>query len=526
MKTRHAALLAGALSMLAVGCQDFLDVNENPNAPQSVGANTYLPAMLHWMASSPQWDGRYIMEYTQQAHHTGTANPATTWGRMGYDPLSDNGGQVWRDVYWTFGQNLIDMMDKARAEERWDVLGVGYVLKAWGWQSVTDLHGELIIQQAFDQTRALFDYDTQEFAYKEVRNLLDSAIVYLQKTDGRVDPVYLGRGDKVYNGDRTKWLKFAYGLYALNLNHLTAKSSYDPTAVIAAVDKSLAGNADDALMPYTALSTDNADRNFWGQTRQNQISYRQTGFVLSLMDGTVFGAPDPRMTRMLAASPDGQYRGIDVNVLGYPAGMTTAQRPNNFFGYVSEAVGKPGVYLFSDKSRFPIMTYAQLQFVKAEAAFRKGDKATALAAYKNGVSAHIDFVNDRNRDDGQWPTQIAATEKAAFLADVRVVPTNPADLTLTQIMTQKYIAQWFWGHIELWTDMRRFHYTDLDPATGKQVYPGFAIPTTLYVDNNGKPAYRLRPRYNSEYVWNRASLEKIGGLLPDFHTKPIWILEP
>ena len=62
----------------------------------------------------------------------------------------------------------------------------------------------------------------------------------------------------------------------------------------------------------------------------------------------------------------------------------------------------PGRYLFDDKSKMPsITTYAQLQFVKAEAAFRKGDKATALTAYRNGISAHIDFVNARNLDNGQ-----------------------------------------------------------------------------------------------------------------------------
>ena len=75
----------------------------------------------------------------------------------------------------------IDMMDLAQRDERWDILGVGYVIKAWGWQELTDLHGEIIIKEAFDQTRLAFDYDSQEFAYQEVQRLLDSAIVYLNK---------------------------------------------------------------------------------------------------------------------------------------------------------------------------------------------------------------------------------------------------------------------------------------------------------------------------------------------------------
>lgn len=525
IKTRRLVLLGGFATVFG-GCQDFLAVNTNPNAPETVAANLYLPPMLHWMFSGSQWDGRYISLYTQQLVSTVTGSPATTFGRMGYDPGSDNSGQQWRDVYWTFGQNLIDMMEIAQAEERWDVLGLGYILKAWGWQQLANLHGEIIVREAIDQTKFSFNYDTQEYAYEEVRKLLDSAIVYLQRTDGAVDVAYLARGDKIYNGDRTKWLKFAYGLRAINLSHYTNKASlYDPAAVIAAVDQSFASNADDARLQYDFASALNDSRNFQGSTRGNFINHRQSEFVVDLMDGTQFGVEDPRMTRMLSPAPDGEYRGLSPNVLGFGA-LAPAQRPNNPYGYPgSVPPGSPGRYLFDDKARHPAMTYSQLQFIKAEAAYRAGDRATALAAYRNGISSHIDFVNRALSDGGQAAPQITAAEKAAFLADPLIVPTE-AGLTLTHILSQKYIAQWAWGHNELWMDMRRFHYTDMDPASGRQVFPGFAPPNTLYAANGGKLVYRLRPRFNSEYVWNRPGLDAIGGLADDYQTKPIWIIEP
>ena len=524
MTKRHAALLVGYLS-LANGCHTFLDVNTNPNGPQSVSANLYLPPMLHWMVTSPQPDGRFVGHYAQEWISTSTNfSPAQSWGRMGYDPSSDNGGQQWRDVYWSLGQNLLDMNTKAQAEQRWDVLGVGLILKAWGWQVLTDLHGEIVIKEAFDKSRTTFDYDTQDYAYQEIQRLLDSAIVLLQRTDGAVDQPYLAVGDHIYSGDRTKWLKLAYGMKALMLNHFSNKTTYDPAAVIAAVDQSFASNADDPLLTYPATSPDNLDRNFWGRTRNNATLYRQTQFVVGLMDGTQFGgAVDPRMSRMLSPAPDGGYRGLDPNVLGFGA-LTTAQQPNNFFGYPgSGGFQLPGRYLFADKAKIPVMTYAELQFIKAEAALRMGDQATALAAYRNGISAHIDFVNARNLDDNQSPTQITAAEKATFLASPVIVP---ATLTLSHIMSQKYIALWAWGHNELWMDMRRYHYTDLDPVSGTQVFRGFASPTTLYPANGGLVVQRIRPRYNSEYVWNQPGLAAIGALASDYHTKPIWIIQP
>jgi len=528
MKSISSALVLGALSLTA-SCKDFLDVNTNPNAPEVVSANLYLPPMEHWMVTAPQFDGRFIGRYTQEWFLANGQTAISTWDRMGYDPGSDNGAEQWRDVYWSLGQNLVDMINKAEAEQRWDIAGVGYFMKAWGWLVLTDMHGEIIVKEAIDPTRSTFDYDSQDYVYTEVLRLLDLAIKDLQRTDGAVDASYLGKTDHLYSGDRTKWLKMAYGLQAMALNHYSNKSSYKPADVIAAVNKSFGSNSDDALWQYPAIDPGLADYNFWGRSRNNITSYRQTQFVVNLMNGTVFGAVDPRMSRMLAPSADGQYRGVDPTVAGYGA-MTTAQQPFNFFGYAGTGgTGLPSRYLFDDKTKMPFMTYAQLQFVKAEAAYRSGDKATALAAYTGAISSHIDFVNARDAEiNSQSATPISSAEKAAFLGDSRIVPTTAAQLTLTQIMSQKYIAQWAWGHNELWMDMRRYHYTDIDPASSKQVYPGFTPPTStiLYPDNGGKIAWRIRPRYNSEYVWNIPALNTIGGLALDYHTKAVWITQP
>jgi hypothetical protein len=63
--TRRTLVLAALMAALA-GCQDFLAVNENPNGPTDIEANLYLPSILHHMVTGPQFDGRYIGQYTQQ----------------------------------------------------------------------------------------------------------------------------------------------------------------------------------------------------------------------------------------------------------------------------------------------------------------------------------------------------------------------------------------------------------------------------------------------------------------------------
>jgi hypothetical protein len=64
------------------------------------------------------------------------------------------------------------------------------------------------------------------------------------------------------------------------------------------------------------------------------------------------------------------------------------------------------------------------------------------------------------------------------------------------------------------------------------VFRGFAFPTNLYPDNAGKIAQRIRPRFNSEFVWNREGLKAIGAVtadnldVTDYHTKSLWIIQP
>ncbi len=173
------------------------------------------------------------------------------------------------------------------------------------------------------------------------------------------------------------------------------------------------------------------------------------------------------------------------------------------------------------------MTSSEIQFMKAEAAYRKGDKPTALAAYRQGISQHFDMLLSKYNVNIRAGRTMTTATRDAFLALPQVVP-SAANLTMSQIMQQKFIALWGYGVLEAWTDLRRFHYTDIDPATGKQVFYAFTPPqgTDLWPDNGGKYSYRVRPRHNSEYVWNIAELAVYGGDKIDYHCKEMWFSLP
>ncbi|WP_204279426.1 SusD/RagB family nutrient-binding outer membrane lipoprotein, partial [Enterobacter asburiae] len=67
---------------------------------------------------------------------------------------------------------------------------------------------------------------------------------------------------------------------------------------------------------------------------------------------------------------------------------------------------------------------------------------------------------------------ITTAIRDAFLANPVVVP-SIANFNLSDIMLQKYLALFGYNALETWVDMRRYHYTDVESATGVQVYNGF-----------------------------------------------------
>ena len=117
-----------------------------------------------------------------------------------------------------------------------------------------------------------------------------------------------------------------------------------------------------------------------------------------------------------------------------------------------------------------------MKFLKAEAYYRKGQKDNALTAYVEGINLNFDQLISDYEISVPTTRKITPASRAAYLANTAVVPTA-ANLNLTHIMLQKYIAMYGWGSIETWVDMRRYHYTDKEEVTGLQVYRDFTPPT-------------------------------------------------
>jgi hypothetical protein len=532
MKRIIQHLFIAAAAIMALGsCEKKLDeVYANPNSFPRVSVESLLPPAAYSMALNCQTDFRFLGGYIQNWTSTAALNQ---WDRMGYIAGSDNSGAIWRMHYYDLGQNIVKMVEWGTEEKKWDYVGVGKAIQAWSWLITTDYHGEIILKEAFNTSLLTFKYDKQEEVYDYVRQLCREALENLDKTGDNVNPANLQRGDAfLNNGDIGKWKKFVYGVMARSHNHLSNKAIYKPDSVIYYCDRAMQTTADDVTVKFSNGGTNN-EANFFSPFRGNMGSYRQTDYIANLMQGSnpaLNGVDDPRKWYYLQLdSARIALRGIQVTK--GEASFSEPNRPRNFWGNTGR-VGTPpndlnAKYLFRNNAEFPIMTASEIHFMKAEAAFRRGDKTTALASYKRGIEESFNMLRTRFNQNVPAINQLNDLFLANYLAVPAVLPVA-SDLTLTHIMLQKYIALWGHGMHETWTDLRRYHYIDSDPQTGQQVYRNFTPPagTDLFPDNVGKPVYRVRPRFNSEYVWNVAELDRIGARAADYHTVECWFSKP
>lgn len=614
-KISISVLLLASFMFITTSCEDYLDVNRNVDAPDYVEGYLYLAGIIQ-QYQGMYWDIRATGPLTQMM---GTSS-YTTFATHYYSAGSDAAGEQWRVAYWLQGMNLENMINQSVEQEQWTLAGIGYAIKAYTWDQLTKYHGELILKDAFVPGLLSHRYDYQDSIYSAVRDWAYKAVEYLEMPDATGYGTKISDNDYIYGGDKTKWVKFAYGVIVRNLASLSNKSDFNTAyaqELITAASRSLATSADDATVKIAgggAEAPQSSYNNFWGTRRGNlSRSYFQHEYAVQVFTGTVpvyeeatgnklpapdgsdtpyelaptqiicdtnvmaTGHYDPRVAVKLATADDADYEFIDdlesIKRRNYFGGSFTGYsgpigNAPSFYGrnaVTSTTLDGSGRWLFRDEAPYILMTAAEIKFCLAEAYWKLNMKAEALQAFKDGVAADLDFTG--TYIDAGTKGQAAGGDKitksvysaaaSEYLDGPYVNGLDIADFTLSHIMMQKWVALYPWGAGEAWVDMRKYHY-DIDytgdyPADGNgwdlsqvdqkwdtdptKVYKGLYLApaqvqsrrSTYNSFNEGSPCYRIRPRYNSEYMWNKPSLEglrPISGLAPNYQCSIPWFAYP
>ncbi|MEX0647638.1 MAG: SusD/RagB family nutrient-binding outer membrane lipoprotein [Balneolaceae bacterium] len=444
------------MTVLLVSCDDFGNINDDPNNPSQVRTELLLTNAQQSMSDVVgHVMGTLWVQYIGETQYTDAQeyrNPNASFNDWYTGPL----------------QNLQTIIRLNSDEEtRGDVLSggsnanqiaVARILKAYFYQMMTDRWG-MIPYSAALQGKDNFapSYDTQSDIYEDIISELKAAVDQMDDGAGV-------RGDILFSGDMAQWALFANSLRARAALRLSDANATLAAAEFAdAVDDGLV--EEDVMYPYLA---DADNENPWYTRFRTRTDYAIHETIADYMKGL----EDYRITVYANAAPD-EDNGDDVvtfdEIVGMPFLEDAGELPNAAISFPGSAIGAGGPSVGVQSAPLPIITVAELNFAQAEAIERGWITGVAADYYYDGIEASWN----------QWGVYDDA-DFAAYIANTEVLY-GTADWE-ERIGTQKWIALFPLG-FEAWSEWRRLEYPALEPnpfasSTNPEIPLRFTYPSS------------------------------------------------
>lgn len=460
MKLYKTLILSTVLLFTVASCDDFLDINTDPNAATSVSPDVLFPPVLGNIASN-----RAMEIFPGTAFFVNSWAPNGSTGvfinpdRYIISPFST--GNTWISWYGSSLRNLKLMVDAAENQDpvRPNVAAQAKIMKAYLFFSLSMMWEKVPFTQALDADQFPEpEFDDQETILRGVIDILDEAIGQIVPGGPSVE-----FGDLIYDGDMSLWTKFANSLKLRTYMYLRNKVDVDAEIqAILAEDNLIRTNAEMAKIPFFD-SNDNA-HNFWTLNNNfagfigtgNGAFYTYGGKTLvDLMNDL----EDPRRNTYFAFCPPATCS-EDPN--------DGVFHPEDFEGQRAGVSGDEGdaVYINQNVIRrdWPnrILTPSEVYFYEAEFKATTGDLPGAHAAYIQGTRHSLEFLAPYTTRDPREGTLngIPAADQDAYINGLPAAFANQAE-ALEAIWAQHYIELWDRSP-ENWSEWKRTKFPALE----------------------------------------------------------------
>ncbi len=434
------------LVAVSTSCEKYFeDTIATPNDPTKV-----TPALLLAnieVATFSNFGGqlaRQTQMLMQQA--AGTTEGSQTTEIMNYNITELTNENEWGVIYNGVLMNGKLLVDDFGAENP-HYSGIARVIMAMNLGSATDLWGDVPYSQALNALNGNLtpQYDLQQQLLDDsnpnsIFALLDQAIADLQQP-AAANAFFPGSEDFIYGGDVNLWIKAAYSLKARYYNRLSeVDGPGSATKALAALANGISTSSEDALMKFGSGGN---SQNQWYAYEQARPQYIKMGkfFVDSLVSTN-----DPRLPFYADQDTSGNYSGTPKDMIDQT--------------YTSDI----GSYLSEVDASIPLISYAEMKFIEAEAKLRSGSSGDAAIAHNDAVKASVLAVT-------------GASAPQAYIDDY--ASEDGTTISLEKIMYQKYVA--LFGQIEVYSDFRRTGFPGITPTPGAQTS---TIPVRLVIPQN------------------------------------------
>jgi hypothetical protein len=402
-------LLVASAVAAVVGCNNFLtggETSTDPNRQIQATNDQFFVAIqetiwAYWGSDPARLTGILAQQFHGVANQYGALE-----ANYSLDQSTTNGTHA---ALYT-GGGLVDIKKlQTGARQIGDSLyvGIAQVLEGALMGTGADIFGDLVYKEALQGTTNPV-LDDQLFVYDSVQQVLSAGIANINSNvAGNAGP---GAADLVYGGDPALWTEMAHTLKARFYMHT---AEVRPSAYAQALAEAQQGISSDAGNYFGAFTSTGSEQNFYYQFHGPAGRGGDLGVGITL-DTILARRNDPRRTEYFAAS-------------GNPRWISDERDAPDF--------------------QQPYVTYDENTLIWAEAAYRTGNQAVALAK-----------LNEERANHGLAP--IVAAGQAL----------------LNEILTEKYIVDFQLGE-EAWNDYKRTCTPNLVPTAN-----GEPIPGRLYYD--------------------------------------------
>jgi len=484
MKKIFRIFLFSTLALSAVSCEQFLDINDNPNQATASSPQQVLPNALTVTAAN-------LVSYNDYgAWHVGYVVNAGGFGGWGtqwtYNYTTSTYSGLWSSTY----DNLEDYDYIEEQSEDNEVLAyynaIAKIMKAYNFQMLVDTYGDIPYSEALSGTENLTPkYDDAETIYQDLVAQIDAAISMIDNSEANA----IATGDVMFNGDMERWKEFANTVKLRILIRASRKpiagNSQTPewvTAGFASFGAETVFLTDDAIVNPGYAATTGKQNPFWdyyhltsaNATTSAGRSRIPSEYVFSFYNGGKIDDP---------YRGDVTYRSFPstpTNQLGISPGDGEDLAPTGTIAwYVGSGTGASAsntVGLFKGRTAgTPIFLAAESYLLQAEANVRGFLAGDAKTTFENGITNSFRYLY-KGADNAVDSDLDPEEDAAAYIADntnnylVSFDAATTFDQKIEAIITQKYIALNMMFGAEAWNEYRRTGYPSISGNAGNTTF--------------------------------------------------------
>lgn len=486
-----------SLTVIATGCGDFGDTNVDPEHLNESNVDyTMVFTNAQHQALGSDWDvwRNGLIYLSQWNQHIAAGGWWWSYGTNAYS--NGYAASYWASVLAGGSRNSIRDLQTVISlwqddEDNQDNYNIARIMRAYIFQRLTDLHGDIPYSQAGQPADYPYPvYDEQEDIYYDLLNELDEA----QSAISGGGTASMGDQELFYSGDLTKFRKFANSLMLRVAMRLT---KVDPSTAKTYAAKAYANGViedteDNCYLMHSGGSFSNDSSEPYAKIyvySDPGVAYINEVFMDVLQDTN-----DPRIPLFCCIYPtDYETAGEDPAVAenaapdlqrGLPGFFSMSSTSNysilkSQYGedgggtlftsdmldssndtYYKKTFSQPQRSTFGDGTGPTfVCTAAQTNLLLAEAAYRGYISGDAETFYNKGVTSAMEqfSVYPSTNASALYSTYITSSAISQYLED------NPYDSAnaLEQINTQYWITCFF-DEYETYANIRRSGYPELE----------------------------------------------------------------